>query len=184
MLPDIYSYTREEDEGVHYTFATLSNIAFAVSFTPDGYEEYLENFPALLEKGYCFSFFSKQWNQDCDKNDERVFSTLYSIIKDFMSDDIEKTSVLLYHCDGSDGKEEIRNRLFDRWERKVSETDLFRHTTSVEIRKDDKEVRTYYMGFITFCDNPHIDALKREFEEFCYYLVLPKPGDFDEHIQT
>jgi len=182
LYPNFYSFTREEDtDEVQYTFSTGNDIGVVVSFVHNEYDQYLAEFPTLLEHGYSFGFMSKKFSLERSRKDDLVFSTIYQIIEDFVSEDADKTTVLLYHCDTNDGRQECRNKLFSNWEQRVKETNLFKYSVEVEIQKpDDQTLTTYYVGLITFLDNPRIESVKEEFTRFCYYIVQPKNGNCNE----
>lgn len=183
MFSNYYSFSREESDDIQYTFSTEYNRAVFVSFSPNTYDEHLEEFPTLLEHGYSFGILSKKFSKDLSNNDDLIFYTIYQIIKDFVSDDIEKTTVMLYHCDTSDGRGASRDKLFSNWEKKVEETSLFKYSVQVEVPVPGENVtKTHYVGFITFTENPNIHTVKEEFEQFCYHIVQPKDSDLDLEV--
>jgi hypothetical protein len=170
-----YSFLKveTEDNSVFYQFITHNNVAYTVYFSIDQYEQYVDEYPVLLHKGYAFGFRRQKFNAS-QKNihDERVSATIYHIITDFIQSKGEET-ILLYHCDTSDGKQSYRNRLFNMWEQVFAGSPFTRHSIEVQIDRDEKLI-FYYLGFITLSKNPLLEDVKSEFDAFSIYLVEPK----------
>ncbi len=168
-MDSFYSFTKEEDEdGIFYHFVTRYNFVYTVYFKIDEYTTYIDEFPLLLQKGFAFGFRKTAIENAKNADDLSVFSTLYQIINDFFNSNGHET-VLLYHCDQTDGRQLIRSKLFDRWERKIENSILERH--AVEVCIQDKD---FYLGFITSSDNPFLGDVINEFESFSYYIIQGK----------
>ncbi len=167
-----YSYLREEDEenSIFFQFITKDNNAYTVYFKIDDYTQYIDEFPLLLQKGYSFGIRRQKFStQRKNFSDPLVFSTIYRIVLDFFESNGNET-ILLYHCDHSDGKEVYRNKLFENWERKISHINaLEKHSIEVQVGEKD-----FFLGFITLPNNPLIDDIKAEFEAFSFYIIQPK----------
>ena len=175
LFPNYYSYIKEEDNDVEYTFySALNDIIYNVTFSIDDYSSYWDNFSTLLQNGYSFGFRSKKFSSRKRVQDDLVFATIYKIMSDFM-ENVGKETVLLYHCDTSDNRQSYRNKLFNNWEKLVTDTQFYKHSIEAEIQKPGHSTTAnYYFGFITFLDNPQLDTLKQEFESFSYYIIEPK----------
>jgi hypothetical protein len=171
-----YSFLKveSEDSSVFYQFITQNNIAYTVYFSIDQYEQYVDQYPVLLQKGYAFGFRRQKFDST-QKNiyDDRVNVSIYHIISDFIKDKGDET-ILLYHCDVSDGKQSYRNRLFNAWEKIFVDSHLIKHSIEVQIDTNDNESTFHYLGFITLSRNPLLEEVKKEFDEFSIYLVQPK----------
>lgn len=171
-----YSFLQVEDEdsSVFYQFITDHNVAYTVYFSVNEYEQYVDEFPILLQQGYAFGFRRQKYNSN-DKNimDKLVFSTIYHIILDFLKAK-GKEAILLYHCDHGDERQSQRHKLFSLWERLApSKTDLVKHSVEFEIDMGDG-IKSMYLGFITASDNPLMDDLTNEFNDFSLYIIQPK----------
>lgn len=177
MTSNYYSFIKEEDNDVEYTFySEINDIIYNVTFSIDDYSLYLNDFPTLLQNSYSFGFRSKKFSQKNTKKDNLIFPTIYKIINNFM-DYAGKQTVLLYHCDVADDKQTYRNKLFNNWGKLVNGTNLYKHSVETEIQKTEQSSKiNYYFGFITFLDNPNIDKVKQEFESFTFYIIQPKEG--------
>ena len=164
-----YSFSREQDtdDSYIYTFVTDSNSIYIVNFDVSGYKEYLEEHPLLLEHGYTLGIFRNSKSNA----DPRVRSTVFKIIIDHFA--IRgKESVILYHCDIYDGKQRIRNALFDKWHKECESAKHFvKETLEVEIFDKDGCPVSFYIGFVTANNNPNLEKLRAEFEMFSVTMV-------------
>jgi len=178
-LESYYSFIKEEsDENtVIYTFFTQYQVLYSVYFDAYHYQDKVYEYPYLLHKGYAFGFIKKSLSKDTKKTqDHLVFPTIYYIILDFLGDK-DKDSILLYHCDSKDNKHPYRVRLFQQWESFIKDSDkLFRKCLNAQIGDDENNKHHFvYMGFITQKDNPFLQEVLEEFENFTIALALDKP---------
>jgi hypothetical protein len=91
-------------------------------------------------------------------HDPKVELTVLAIINEFFR---SNQDVLLYICDTSDGKEEIRNRLFLRWFDKHATPGRFTICTA----KAKVEHETIYAAIIVENTNPKLSAITSDFEK-------------------
>ena len=90
--------------------------------------------------------------------------------QDFLEE--EPTAFLLYHCDFEDGKQALRNRLFDIWHAKSNHKgSIYKYGLEVEMKVSADRAAMHYIGFLCKAENPNIEnAIK--FEQFSVDLVL------------
>ena len=168
-MDNYYSFIREEDEeGIFYYFITENNLVYTAYFKIDEYTNHINDFPLLLQNGYAFGFRRTNLNNSKSVNDRKVFHTIVEIMKDFFSSAGED-AILLYHCDYSDQKQTARSRLFDIWDRMVSSDKFEKYNIEVVIEKN-----SYHLGFITSIENPSLEDLKNEFDNFSYRIIQGK----------
>lgn len=86
--------------------------------------------------------------------DSKIRNTIFSIISDFWEDYEE---VILFVCDSSDGRSEIRMRLFDYWYRLLKNDN---NVTKIDFLLDKIKV-----SIIAKEDNPLLDLAKKEIQE-------------------
>lgn len=84
----------------------------------------------------------------------KIRNTIFSIISDFWEDYEE---VILFVCDSSDGRSEIRMRLFDYWYRLLKNDN---NVTKIVFLLDKIKV-----SIIAKEDNPLLDLAKKEIQE-------------------
>lgn len=174
---DYYSYfeAEEQDGSIYYVFSTDNNCGYTVYFKMDEYTDYVEEYPLLLQNGYAFGFHRNKFSSP-QKNtkDPLVLETIYKIITDFL-DQKGLETVLLYHCDANDNKQACRNKLFNDWEKMVAErSGILKHSIEVIIGAGTENQQDNYLGFLTLLDNPLIEDIKSEFEDFSINLIMPK----------
>jgi len=94
-------------------------------------------------------------------------------VLDFLTQQGAET-VLLYHCYANDGRQTVRNKLFDNWA-KISgdRKHILKHSVEVAIDNNDGK-QNMYLGFLTLLENPLINDLEEEFKEFSISLVTSK----------
>ena len=173
---DYYSYTIEDtDESCSYVFHSEAiQKLYAVDFDAYMYSDLLEHYPYLLSKGYALSFYSHSLitPPQKHKHDIVVSSTIIHIIQEYFTTRGNET-VLLYHCDHSDDRQECRHRLFEKWYRQGVLPDLTKEGVEVEVPIEN-EVKKYYLGYLTHRQNPHLESIKQEFGAFSYNMVSYK----------
>lgn len=86
--------------------------------------------------------------------DSKIRNTIFSIISDFWEDYEE---VILFVCDSSDGRSEIRMRLFDYWYRLLKNDN---NVTKIDFLLDKIKV-----SIMAKEDNPLLDLAKKEIQE-------------------
>lgn len=131
-----------------YLFATDKGINYTISFT--------EEFPL----GGCMSY------QFCIHNDNKIHgsydneisTTIIAIIEEFF---LQNLNVLLYICDTSDNREEVRNRLFIRWFKEYADPQKY----TIQSANTTIEGQGFYSSIIVENRNPLLDAIKADFEK-------------------
>lgn len=123
-----------------YLFATDQGINYTISFT--------EEFPL----GGCMSY------QFCIHNDNhlhgsydsKISTTIIAIIEEFFQ---QNQNVLLYICDTSDNREEVRNRLFIRWFKEYANPNKY----TIESANTIIEGQGFYSSIIVENRNPLLE---------------------------
>ena len=154
-------------------FSTSTHI-YAVIFTMEIYEPYLNDFPKLLTHGYEFSFFRRQYIKQKKKNNILVRNTIFKIIESHFKEYGVET-VLLYRCDTFGGLEKARAEAFDSWytsEDCYLNDFLIKESLEVVLPQEDGSQKTFYIGYIAHKQNPELEDLQKEFSLFGYHLVF------------
>ena len=171
-----YSFLREElpDFSQVYHFTSHHNLIYSVYFRISDYDQWLEDYPYLLQNGYAFGFAPLYTLPDKKKQlDESIFLTLCSIIEDFIKLN-GADCVLLYHCDHADNRQAYRNKLFDAWYASTPlSTMIEKYSLEFSIEEDNKHT-SYYLGYLTPKSNPNLSVLQAEFENFSFKLIVGK----------
>lgn len=171
-----YSFHHEElpDFSQVYHFTTRLNLIYKVYFSISEYDQWIEEYPYLLQNGYALAFFPLFVPDDCKKQlDKSVYLTLCKIIEDFITAN-GPNCVLLYHCDHTDNKQEYRNKLFDSWyTASPLSTQIEKYSLELIIDEDYNQ-RSYYLGYLTPKSNPNLSALQAEFEDFSTKFIEGK----------
>jgi hypothetical protein len=143
-----------------------------VYFDPDQYNDFVINYPTLLNCSYGFGFHPLSASvTESQKTDEKLRNTVLKIILDFLENQ-KKEAVLLYHCDHSDGKQAARHRKFNQWHNCFPDNHrVIRETIELEKISQDGKSEKYYMGYITMKDNSNSISVKSEFENFAIELA-------------
>lgn len=162
-----YSFFKDTDSdgSVVYLFSTKDNTIYTIVFDATLYLNYLNDFPQLLQNSFGIGIYA---DPKPLIKDPRVSKTIIEIIFDFFSTE-NKESIVLYHCDYIDGKQHIRNRIFEFWHNKGNtENRIFRYNLEVYI----PEVNTnHYIGFVCLTDNHSKDDFINEFATFSVELI-------------
>jgi hypothetical protein len=171
-----YTFHHEElpDFSQVYHFTTRHNLVYTVYFSISEYDQWLTNYPYLLQNGYAFGFTPLFVPADCKKQpDKSIFITLSKIIEAFIALN-GNDCVLLYHCDHADNRQAYRNKLFDSWYTASSHAEqIVKHDLEI-IWANNKELKNYYLGYLTPKSNPNLSVLRAEFEELSFRLFKGK----------
>jgi hypothetical protein len=116
----------------------------------------------FLRNGYAFGFIPFYTPADCKKQpDKSIFITLCKIIEAFIASN-GNDCVLLYHCDHADNKQAYRNKLFDSWYATSPHAEqIIKHDLEI-IWANNKELKSYYLGYLTPKSNPNLSVLRAE----------------------
>ncbi len=166
---DCYNYFKEEtdDGSIVYLFGTDGGVFYQVAFDINLYANHLDRFPFLLEHGYGLGIYPSQGDM---KPSHKTSYTVKAILSDFFNQD--PVAFLLYHCEHNDGKQAIRNRLFDKWHNEAKEEEkTYKYSLEVEININEDEVVKHYIGFISKDNNVNKDKAIEEFEQFSADLI-------------
>lgn len=104
------------------------------------------------------------------QHDTKVEMTILAIINEFFW---SNTEIMLYMCDTSDGREEIRNRLFLSWFEKHADKKRF------TICKAHANIEGQGIFFVIVIENsnPKLHAITAEFRKKADLLTQEKPSD-------
>ncbi len=172
-MEDFYSFLKEEleDQSVFYEFVTNRGIIYTVAFDTTSFADYIQEFPTLLQRGYSLGFKpSKDKERGIVNHDKKIATTVQRIILDFLDQSPPET-VLYYHCDTADNRQSCRNRLFEVWEKELIEHQFVKECVKVEIPFEEGS-KDHYLGYITNSNNPSIDIIRGEFQQFCILLMI------------
>lgn len=172
-MSDFYSYVRDQDETESYSYAffTDKGNVYSITFETMEYQDFLQEFPVLLEDGYGLNIFCT-WKDKEEKRtfDGKVKTTIFKIINDHF-ENAGHNSVLIYHCDTSDGFERYRHILFNQWYNECETKDEYvKESLSVEIPLPDG-TKKHYIGYISKKANENLEKISEEFDQFSYYIV-------------
>ncbi|MBO9201204.1 MULTISPECIES: DUF6169 family protein [Niastella] len=123
---------------------------------------------------YFNSYKTDEQNDSLKKFDKRVSTCISHLIFKFLAPELR---VVLYTCDSSDGRHEVRHNLFKQWFNNLVERENY---TRLPIEIDQKDetldlVASARGGIITRKDFPHMDILQKE-------LIDKLPDIFREKI--
>lgn len=137
------------DGGNSLIFHTQHGLTYEVGFVED-YTFFDEN---------TYQFFIVEKNGSRFFKDVRVKETVWAIVEVFFQ---ENKNVLLYVCDTSDGKQAIRDRLFEIWFYEYKKREEYAHFTA----KVEADSVYYYASVILRVTHPQLNEIKNAFELF------------------
>lgn len=142
-----------------HRFVTEGGAVIAVDFLPTD----------LLTSGTVYELIIVNLNNRKSPRDAKVKKTILAIIEEFFD---KNASALLYICETSDGKQEMRGRLFTYWfdsyEYKLRFT---MHSTTLK----DEEGWINFATLIIRNDNPQLRQLVDEFVDTAELFRNQKP---------
>lgn len=97
-----YEVYKSNSNKNYYLFETRHGVQYAVGF--------LDSF--MIETDEAYEFILTNTNSKASPRDAKVRDTIISIMTEFFR---VNNSTVLYICDTIDGKQEMRNRLFNYW---------------------------------------------------------------------
>lgn len=131
------SYTFLTDYGIEYVVRYVySNDYYFDSSTDIGSSEILEFQFAPINKGLALV------------NDERVVETLVFSMQNVLK---AKKNAILYICDSSDGKQEVRSRLFNKWYKSYSWEKIEKYDGKIN---NPDSAASEYVSLIVNTENP------------------------------
>jgi hypothetical protein len=171
-MANFYPFAREVDSSDYiYTFLTDSKILYSVEFQGSTYQEYANFFPALMKFGYGLVVSGFPLVQSTKRNfDVKIKTTICEILRSHFYH-LGNETVLLYHCDSSDGMQRQRSITFNAWYNEINYDGLYLKESLVYEFLHEKT----YMGYITPKSNPNLLAIQAEFNEFAMKKIdIPK----------
>lgn len=136
-------------DGNSLVFHTHHGLTYEVGFVED-YTFFDEN---------TYQFFIVEKNGNRFLKDVRVKETVWAIVEVFFQ---ENKNVLLYVCDTSDGKQAVRDRLFEIWFHEYKKREEYAHFTA----KVEADSIYYYASVILRTTHPQLNEIKNAFELF------------------
>lgn len=109
-----YSYTHTSSQfATIFEFTTDSGLVYGVYFV--GGEKYLRGNPNYRGyiKEFGFDTISANHTSEVPTRDVRIKYTILAILKEYIDNNIH--SSIIYVCDYSDGRQQKRSKLFNRW---------------------------------------------------------------------
>lgn len=148
----------ESDRAGFYDFVTDHDVEYSVCFEEDD----------LLLSGESYQFAIINANNKKAPRDAKVRDTIILLVEEFFR---QNNTTLLYICETGDGRQSLRNRLFDHWfNHNKHHLDYFFLSTSIT---DDAGIINY-AAILLRNDNPHLAEVVAEFTE-TIQLLKQKP---------
>jgi hypothetical protein len=145
-----YKVTRIAENS--FAFVTDYDVFYNVGFTND----YM-----LMEEG-AYQLFIMNEQGKSSPNDPKVKETVVTIIKEFLN---SEPAVVIYICDTSDNRQNIRDRLFTRWLCEYGDENyIFKHE---QVKIDDID---YFGSIIMHKSHPLHKEIEENFHEFVMKL--------------
>ena len=132
-----------------YGFKTDYDVLYRLCFTDDA---------TIWEEG-AYEFCILNENSRPSPNDPNVKETVLCIIEEFFR---LNPDILLYQCETGDNRQAMRERLFLRWFREYDRSDRY----YIKVSEIIAEKVANYTAMIVQKDNPHLDEIIRDFDEF------------------
>lgn len=148
----------ETEKGVTYKFMTDSGVSFSVSFLPD----------ELLSCCPSYQFIIANTNHKPSPRDPKLSQTVMAIIYEFFN---RSDVAMLYFCETGDGKQGMRQRLFDYWFSSSPRNSSF---TCISGMVCDEEGVMNYVALVSRLDNPCLQQAIFEFTQ-TLQLLRQKP---------
>ncbi|MES1219015.1 MAG: DUF6169 family protein [Bacteroidota bacterium] len=179
-ISDFYTYIFSESDGIPYaTFESKTGTGYRVYFYPiSEYFESIKEGTLIYSHGFFFGFTKVAPNEDkIEPPDFKVRNTIIQVINDFFGEK-GKESVLIFHCDGQDGKKHKRATHFDNWF-DLSDNSLCFKKINEEvdiaiITEDGLVFDKEYLSLIIECSNPNYDAMIEEFQSIKNSFLFDK----------
>ena len=144
-----YKVTKIADDK-HVAFFTDYGVQYIAGFDKD-------DTTMPVTETYQFSIIN--FNNKKSPRDPKVRETIISIIEDFF---VENQEVMLYVCETGDGKQSMRNRLFEYWFNHYRKNwNIMFLSSSVT----DENGIVNYAGIILRNDHPRLKEIVKEFTD-------------------
>lgn len=136
---------------------------------PDGFYEFITDFGVRYSIGFmhddsvitsgAYQFIISNVNHQASPNDDKVRKTIMCMIDEFFR---QNEDVLLYICETGDGKQAMRNRLFQYWFSQYEKKEDFTFLSS-SVTEEDGVVN--YATIIIKSNSPRLTEVVTEFTE-------------------
>lgn len=143
-----YKATPAETEGF-YEFTTDYGVIYSVGFMPDD---------SIISRN-TYQFIITNANNKPSPNDEKVKDAILLMIDEFF---IADNNVLLYICETGDGRQAMRNRLFQYWFSQYEKKDEYTFLSSSVV---DADGVMNYATVVVKNSNPYLAEAIKEFTE-------------------
>ena len=143
-------YTLQTIEGKDglYKFTTEYGVKYVVGFIPDD---------SIVNGAYQFVILNT--NNRPSPNDSKIKDVVIVLIDAFFNQNDE---VLIYICETGDGKQAMRNRLFQQWFSRYNQEGSYTFITS-SIKDEDDVIN--YASLIVKNTNPRLKEIVSEFTD-------------------
>lgn len=164
-----------DDDSIAYSFTTKTGTIYRVYFYPaKDYSDYVQAYPYLHQHGYIFGFTKTEPNENkTEALDAGIKATIIQIISEFFNQ-CGSDSILLYHCDNYDGKQQKRNNCFLRWYKQQLVSARMENTVITAYDETGHPVINNYVGFIIRRGHPLAGEIAEEFQGVKDDLVKEK----------
>lgn len=152
-----------------YTLMPVKGKEFLYKFTSDYGVKYVVGFipdDSIVNGAYQFVILNT--NNKPSPNDVKIKDIVILFVDSFFSKDEE---ALIYICETGDGKQAMRNRLFQQWFSRYNQSGCYTFITS-SLRDEDGVVN--YASLIVKNSNPRLSEIVNEFTEIMQ-LFRSKP---------
>ena len=160
-LHSLNPFDVSEENPLDYTFVSRDGIKYHAFFNP-----VFHLYPQLLNT---YSFSIEPEDNQAHPIDMRIAATIVEILKHFFQNN---ENAMIMVCDSTDGKEEKRRKLFDRWYDKYADQQmLLKYDASAPLDEYRLHLSIYFTK-----TNPNRDILLKAFRDLLttdlYELVI------------
>lgn len=141
-------YRVDSINGYSFSFRTRYGYLYEVGFT----EDYM-----LSDDGCVFQFFIVCLDSEHPARDRQVKETVIAILEEFFKNDLVS---LVYICDTHDGRQAVRERLFESWYHQYPLADLYEFISKTLTVENTH----YYLSFLCRKDNLLVKDRKEALE--------------------
>ena len=152
-----YQVTESAEDGF-FKFVTVHDVHYSVGFMPDD----------LLMQEDAYQLIIANVNHRASPRDAKVRDTVIAIVDEFFR---VNNTTLLYICETGDGKQSMRNRLFQYWFASYRHKALFTMMSSSVV---DADGVVNYATMILRNDNPRFAQVVEEYTQ-SIQLLSKKP---------
>lgn len=143
-----YNIEKSISDGM-FKFITDFGVEYSIGFLPDD----------IIQAAESYEFIIANTNHKPSPNDHKVQDTIIAFIDGFFS---QNNFPILYLCETSDGKQAMRNRLFQHWFSQYDKQGEFMFLSSSIV---DLEGVTNYATLVIKNDHPKLREVIDEFTD-------------------